>query len=68
MAVADCLGRSASVDHDDVGSLAVAEPAQRTVLDRYVLDPKSGPPAEAIVTHTLAGGVLVHGCAERCSA
>ena len=52
----------ASVTRDDVASPALAEAAQRTVLDRYVFDPKSDPPANASVTHTLAGGVLVHGC------
>ncbi len=52
---------SAWVNHDaDGGTLAVGNRADLAVLDRNVFDPTTGLPGEARVTHTVAGGVVVH--------
>jgi predicted amidohydrolase YtcJ len=52
---------SAHVNHDDdAGTIAVGKRADLAVLDRNILDRRSGLPADAQVTHTVASGVLVH--------
>ena len=52
---------SAWVNHDDDGgTLAVGRRADLAVLDRNLFDPASGLPGEARVTHTVAGGEVVH--------
>ena len=52
---------SAWVNHDhDGGTLAVGGRADLAVLDRNLFDPAAGLPGEASVTHTVAGGVVVH--------
>jgi len=52
---------SAWVNHDeDGGTLAVGHRADVAVLDRNVFDPASGLPGDARVTHTVAGGIVVH--------
>jgi predicted amidohydrolase YtcJ len=52
---------SAWVNHDaEGGTLAVGHRADLAVLDRNLFDPTSGMPGDARVTHTLAGGIVVH--------
>lgn len=52
---------SAFVNHDDdAGTIAIGKRADLALLDRDLFDPASGLPADAHVTHTVAGGVLVH--------
>lgn len=52
---------SAYVNHDDdAGTIAIGKRADLAVLDRDLFDRTSGLPADAHVTHTVAGGVLVH--------
>ena len=52
---------SAFVNHDEEGgTVAVGKRADLAVLDRNLLDPTVGLPADAHVTHTVAGGAVVY--------
>ncbi len=52
---------SAYVNHDDdSGVIAIGKRADLALLDRDLFDPASGLPSDAHVTHTVAGGVVVH--------
>ena len=52
---------SAWVNHDDEGgTVRVGGRADLAVLDRNLFDPAAGLPGDARVTHTVAGGVVVH--------
>lgn len=52
---------SAYVNHDDdAGTIAIGKRADLAVLDRNLFDRTSGLPADAHVTHTVAGGALVY--------
>jgi predicted amidohydrolase YtcJ len=61
VALAAFTAGSAYVNHDDdAGTIAVGRRADLAVLDRNLFDPRSGLPADASVTHTVAGGAVVH--------
>lgn len=52
---------SAYVKHDaEAGSISVGKRADLTALDRNILNPQAGPPADAHITHTIAAGRLVY--------
>jgi predicted amidohydrolase YtcJ len=51
---------SAWVNHDDEGgALTLGNRADLAILDRNLFDEDAGPPGDAHVTHTVAGGVVV---------
>ncbi len=61
VALAAFTAGSAHVNHDDLGgTIAVGMRADLAVLDRNILDPRTGAPADARVTHTVAAGRLVY--------
>ncbi len=60
VAMAAFTSGSAYVNHDDDGGvLAPGRRADLAVLDRNLFDRSAGLPADAVVTHTVAGGSVV---------